>query len=137
MRKKEATVLIVDDDADVLFAARVWLKRFFTKVLLSESAQKIKGIVQENEPDVVLLDMNYRKGFEDGREGLYWLEYLQEVQPETVVVLMTGFGDVALAVESLKKGAFDFVLKPWDNDKLYATVNAAVDLARKNKKVIQ
>lgn len=137
MRKKEATILIVDDDADVLFAARVWLKRFFTKVLISESAQKIKGIVQENEPDVVLLDMNYRKGFEDGREGLYWLEYLQEVQPETVVVLMTGFGDVALAVESLKKGAFDFVLKPWDNDKLYATVNAAVDLARKNKKVIQ
>lgn len=135
MRKKEATILIVDDDADILFAAKVWLKRFFTKVLTSESAQKIKEIVHEQEPDVVLLDMNYRKGFEDGREGLYWLEYLQETLPETVVILMTGFGDVALAVESLKKGAFDFVLKPWNNEKLYATVNAGVDLARKNRKV--
>lgn len=135
MRKKEATILIVDDDADILFAAKVWLRRFFTNILTSESTQKIKEIVHEQEPDVVLLDMNYRKGFEDGKEGLYWLAYLQETLPETVVILMTGFGDVALAVESLKKGAFDFVLKPWNNEKLYATVNAGVDLARKNKKI--
>jgi DNA-binding NtrC family response regulator len=137
MRKKEATILIVDDDTDILFSAKVWLKRFFTQVLTSDSPQKIKTIIQENELDAVLLDMNYRKGYEDGKEGLYWLDYLQEVSPNTVVILMTGFGDVALAVESLKRGAFDFVLKPWDNDKLYASVNAAVDLARKNKKVEQ
>ncbi len=137
MRKKEATILIVDDDADILFSAKVWLKRFFSHVLTSDSPQKIKTIIQENELDAVLLDMNYRKGYEDGKEGLYWLDYLQEVSPNTVVILMTGFGDVALAVESLKRGAFDFVLKPWNNDKLYASVNAAVDLARKNKKVDQ
>jgi DNA-binding NtrC family response regulator len=137
MRKKEATLLIVDDDADILFSAKVWLKRFFTTILTADSPQKIKTLIQENELDAVLLDMNYRKGYEDGKEGLYWLDYLQEVSPNTVVILMTGFGDVALAVESLKRGAFDFVLKPWDNDKLYASVNAAVDLARKNKKVEQ
>lgn len=137
MRKKEANILIVDDDADILFSARVWLKRFFSQVLTSDSPQKIKTIIQENELDAVLLDMNYRKGYEDGKEGLYWLDYLQEVSPHTVVILMTGFGDVTLAVESLKRGAFDFVLKPWNNDKLYASVNAAVDLSRKNKKVEQ
>lgn len=135
MRKKEATILIVDDDNDILFSAKVWLKRFFSQVLTTDSPQKIKTLIQEHEIDAVLLDMNYRKGFEDGKEGLYWLDYLQEVSPNTVVILMTGFGDVALAVDSLKRGAFDFVLKPWDNDKLYASVNAAVDLARKNKKV--
>lgn len=137
MRKKEANILIVDDDADILFSAKVWLKRFFSQVSTSDSPQKIKILLQEQEFDAVLLDMNYRKGFEDGKEGLYWLDYVQEVSPNTVVILMTGFGDVALAVESLKRGAFDFVLKPWDNDKLYASVNAAVDLARKNKKVEQ
>lgn len=135
MRKKEATLLIVDDDTDILFAAKVWLKRFFTKVLTTESPQKIKEIIREEEPDVILLDMNYRKGFEDGREGMYWLEFLKEVVPEAAIIMMTGFGDVALAVESIKKGAFDFVLKPWNNEKLYATVNAGIDLARKNKKV--
>jgi DNA-binding NtrC family response regulator len=137
MRKKEANILIVDDDVDILFSAKVWLKRFFSQVSTSDSPQKIKTLLQEQEFDAVLLDMNYRKGFEDGKEGLYWLDYVQEVSPNTVVILMTGFGDVALAVESLKRGAFDFVLKPWDNDKLYASVNAAVDLARKNKKVEQ
>lgn len=137
MRKKEAAILIVDDDQDILFSAKVWLKRFFTQVLTCDSPQKIRSIVQENELDAVLLDMNYRKGYEDGKEGLYWLDYLQETTPNTVVILMTGFGDVALAVDSLKRGAFDFVLKPWNNDKLYASVNAAVDLARKNKKVNQ
>lgn len=137
MRKKEATILIVDDDTDILFSAKVWLKRFFTQVLTSDSPQKIKSHIGENEIDTVLLDMNYRKGYEDGREGLYWLDYLQENLPQTTVILMTSFGDVALAVESLKRGAFDFVLKPWNNEKLYATVNAGVDLARKNKKLTQ
>lgn len=137
MRKKEATILIVDDDIDILFSAKVLLKRFFSSVLTSDSPQKIKTIIQENEIDAVLLDMNYRKGYEDGKEGLYWLDFIREVSPNTVVILMTGFGDVALAVESLKRGAFDFVLKPWDNDKFYASVNAAVNFARKNKKVEQ
>lgn len=137
MRKKEANILIVDDDSDILFSARVWLKRFFSQVFVTDASKKIQQFIQENQIDVVLLDMNYRKGYEDGQEGLYWLNYLQENSPQTVVILMTGFGDVALAVESLKKGAFDFVLKPWNNDKLYASVNAAVDLARKNRKVEQ
>ncbi len=137
MRKKEATILVVDDDSDILFSARVWLKRFFTQILVSNSPNKIRENIQQYQIDVVLLDMNYRKGYEDGKEGLYWLKYIQEISPQTVVIMMTAFGDVNLAVDSLKRGAFDFVLKPWSNEKLYATVNAAVDLARKNRKVEQ
>ncbi|MFA7615539.1 MAG: sigma-54 dependent transcriptional regulator [Weeksellaceae bacterium] len=137
MRKKEANILIVDDDSDILFSAKVWLKRFFTQVMTAESPNQIKNIIKDFTLDVVLLDMNYRKGLEDGNEGLYWLDFIQEVSPQTVVILMTGFGDVALAVESLKKGAFDFILKPWNNEKLYASVNAAVDLSRKNQKLIR
>lgn len=137
MRKKEATILIVDDDEDVLFSARVWLKRFFTAVLTTNSPKKITELINQQEVDVVLLDMNYRRGYEDGKEGVYWLEYLQEFSPETSVVLMTGYGDVDLAVSCIKMGATDFILKPWNNEKLYASINSAVDMARKNKKIHQ
>ncbi len=137
MRKKEATILIVDDDEDVLFSARVWLKRFFTAVLTANSPKKITEVINQQEIDVVLLDMNYRRGYEDGKEGVYWLEYLQESSPETSVVLMTGYGDVNLAVSCIKMGATDFILKPWNNEKLYASINSAVDMARKNKKIHQ
>lgn len=135
MRKKEANILIIDDDPDVLFAAKVLLKRNFTHVKTAESPRKILQRNDESNWDVVLLDMNYRKGFEDGKEGLYWLEYLKENMPSAVVILMTGFGDVELAVDSLKQGAFDFILKPWDNERLYASVNKAMELARKNQKL--
>ncbi|MDD3458906.1 MAG: response regulator, partial [Weeksellaceae bacterium] len=135
MRKKEANILIIDDDPDVLFTAKVLLKRNFTNVKTAESPRKILQRNDESNWDVVLLDMNYRKGFEDGKEGLYWMEYLKENMPSAVVILMTGFGDVELAVDSLKQGAFDFILKPWDNERLYASVNKAVELARKNQKL--
>lgn len=137
MRKKEAVILIVDDDDDVLFSAKIWLKRFFTDILTANSPKKIVEFVAQHEIDVVLLDMNYRKGFEDGKEGVYWLEYIQEFSPETSVVLMTGYGDVDLAVSCIKKGATDFILKPWNNEKLYTSINLAVDMSRKNKKINQ
>lgn len=135
MRKKEATILIVDDDEDVLISAKMWLKRFFTHVLTTSSPKKINSFLRLHEIDVVLLDMNYRRGYEDGREGLYWLEYLKDVSEESSIVLMTGFGDINLAVESIKKGASDFILKPWNNEKLYASINSAVDISRKNRKI--
>ena len=135
MRKKEATVLIIDDDEDILFSARVWLKRFFTTVLTESNPKKISEQLQNHDLDVVLLDMNYNKGYEDGKEGLYWLDFLLDKSPTTSVILMTAFGEVSLAVEAIKKGAKDFILKPWNNEKLYASVNAAVDLSRKEKQV--
>ena len=137
MRKKEAGILIVDDDEDILFSARVWLKKFFTEVVTINSPNKIITAIQNHQIDVILLDMNFRRGFEDGKEGLYWLKEIHEINKNIPVILMTAYGEVELAVEALKNGATDFILKPWNNEKLYASVNLAVDISRKNKKLSQ
>ncbi len=137
MRKKEAGILIVDDDEDILFSARVWLKKFFTEVVTINSPNKIITAIQNHQIDVILLDMNFRRGFEDGKEGLYWLSEIKEIDNDVPVILMTAYGEVELAVEALKNGATDFILKPWNNEKLYASVNLAVDISRKNKKLSQ
>jgi DNA-binding NtrC family response regulator len=137
MRKKEATILIVDDDTDILFSARISLKKYFSEIITENNPQKINTHFSKNSLDVVLLDMNYRIGFEDGKEGLYWLKHIKEVSPETTVILMTAFGSVNVAVEAIKKGATDFILKPWTTEKLYAAVNAGVELSRSKRKNTQ
>lgn len=134
MRKKEATILLVDDDNDILFSARISLKKYFTEIITTNNPKKIGTHITSNSVDVVLLDMNYRIGFEDGKEGLYWLNQIKEISPETTVILMTAFGSVNLAVEAIKKGASDFILKPWNTEKLYGAVNAGVELARSKRK---
>ena len=130
MRKTESHILIIDDDEDILFAARIYLKRFFTQITTLSTPKTVLHELNSKVIDVVLMDMNYRKGVQDGKEGMYWFERVKEYSPETVVVLMTAFSDVNVAVESIKKGAFDFVLKPWNNEKLLATIQAAVKLSR-------
>ncbi len=134
MRKTESTLLIIDDDEDVIFASRVFLKRFFTTILTLDSPQGVHKLLNEHEVDVVLLDMNYRIGVHDGKEGLYWLEKIQEFSPQTVVILMTAYSEVQTAIEGIKKGAFDFIEKPWNNEKLLASMNAGVQLSRSLKK---
>ena len=88
MRKKEATILIVDDDEDILFSARVWLKKFFEEVITINSPKKIIPTLNENNVDVILLDMNFRRGFEDGKERLYWLKEIQEINKKIPKKLM-------------------------------------------------
>ena len=134
MNKK---ILIVDDDEDILFSAKVWLKKFFTDVKTLNNPKKILPALTEETFDVVLLDMNFRKGFENGQDGLHWMNEIKEIAPEIPIILMTAYGEVELAVEALKLGAVDFILKPWNNEKLYASVNLAVDISRKNKKINQ
>lgn len=137
MRKKEASILIVDDDHDILFSARISLKRYFTDIITESNPKKIGQVLTSKPIDVVVLDMNYRIGFEDGKEGIYWLKYIKEICEETTVILMTAFGSVNLAVDAIKQGATDFILKPWNTEKLYGIVNAGVELARSKRKTSQ
>lgn len=134
MKKTNATILIIDDQEDILFAAKMLLKKHFETIHTLNNPKNIVRLLSENEIDVVVLDMNYRIGFEDGREGLYLLKEIRTLSPKTTVILMTAFGKVETAVEGLKSGAFDYILKPWDNDKLLSVVKQAVHESRKERK---
>lgn len=134
MRKKQAQILIVDDQEEILFSAKMILKKHFETIFTTNSPKKIFSILNENEINVVLLDMNYRIGFEDGREGIHWLKEIKTFSPQTVVILMTAFGKIDTAVEGIKIGAFDYVLKPWHNEKLLEIIDKAVSESRKNSK---
>ena len=130
----QGRVLIVDDNPDVLTAARLALTPHFEKVQTMETPSKFVNLVGGFSPHAVLLDMNFAPGARSGREGLDWLPLILAAHPGISVVLMTAFGGVALAVEALKNGAVDFVLKPWQNDKLVATLRAAVALCQARTK---
>jgi len=134
MKKTNANILVIDDQEDILFAAKMLLKKHFETIFTLNNPKNVLQLLAENEIDVVLLDMNYRIGFEDGREGLYFLKEIKTLSPKTIVILMTAFGKVETAVEGLKNGAFDYVLKPWENEKLLETVKQAVDESRKSRK---
>ena len=136
MKKTQANILVIDDQEDILFAAKMLLKKHFETIYTINNPRNVVKLLAENPIDVVLLDMNYRIGFEDGREGLYLLKEIKTLSPKTIVILMTAFGKVETAVEGLKSGAFDYVLKPWENEKLVSVVKQAVDESRKEQKKI-
>jgi DNA-binding NtrC family response regulator len=118
-------ILIVDDDMDVLRAARLLLKRHFEQVDFERNPQKIPYLVSNFDYDVILLDMNFTRDLSSGKEGFEWLDRILDLKPESAVVLFTAYGDVEMAVRAIKAGATDFVLKPWENEKLLATMQAA------------
>jgi DNA-binding NtrC family response regulator len=118
-------ILIVDDDMDVLRAARLLLKRHFEQVDFERNPQKIPYLVSNFDYDVILLDMNFTRDLSSGKEGFEWLDRILDIKPESSVVLFTAYGDVEMAVRAIKAGAVDFVLKPWENEKLLATMQAA------------
>jgi len=136
MRKKQAQILVVDDQEEILFSAKMILKKHFETIFTTNSPKKIISLLSENDINVVLLDMNYRIGFEDGREGIHWLKEIKTLSPQTIVILMTAFGKIETAVEGIKIGAFDYVLKPWHNEKLLEIIDKAVVESRKNTKKV-
>ncbi|RFS24062.1 sigma-54-dependent Fis family transcriptional regulator [Chitinophaga silvatica] len=130
-------ILIVDDDVDVLRAARLLLKRHFEQVDFEKNPQKIPYLVTNFDYDVILLDMNFTRDLSSGKEGFEWLDRILDIKPDTAVVLFTAYGDVEMAVRAIKAGATDFVLKPWENEKLLATIQTAYDKhnAKQNKPI--
>lgn len=135
MSKSDATILIIDDDEDILLSARLLLKKHYSNVLTRNNPKGINQLLSSESIDVIILDMNYRIGFNDGKEGMYWLKHIMSIKPEMVVILMTAYGQVELAVDSIKKGAFDFILKPWSNEKFLATIQAGLQLSKTQHKV--
>jgi DNA-binding NtrC family response regulator len=132
---KAGKVLIVDDNEDVLRAARLLLKQHFLQVDLEKDPEAIPKRLEEENYDVVLLDMNFTKDVSSGYEGFYWLDKILELAPAVAVVLITAYGDVEMAVRAIKAGATDFVLKPWNNEKLLATVLSAMNLHQSRREV--
>lgn len=125
---KTGKLLIVDDNEDLLRAARMFLKRHFNQVDIEKNPESIPTLLNNEQYDVILLDMNFTKDVSSGHEGFLWLEKILDLDPSAVVVLITAYGDVQMAVKAIKEGATDFVLKPWENEKLLATLFSAMRL---------
>ncbi|MDH3440218.1 MAG: sigma-54 dependent transcriptional regulator [Gammaproteobacteria bacterium] len=130
-----ASILVVDDDPDVLKAARLLLRQHFDRVETTEDPAEIESLMRKSPIDVFLVDMNFAIGRNTGAEGLHWLGRILMLDPDAVVVLMTAFGDLNVAVKAMREGAADFVLKPWQNDKLVATLSVAAKLRQTRTRV--
>ncbi len=135
--KNEARILILDDDADLRDSLALYLKIHFNKVQTLGDPHQLNRLLGESDFDLILLDMNFQKGRNDGKEGLYWLKHVKEVRPESTVLLITAYADIDLAIESLKSGAADFIMKPWENQKLLASILRALELKTTRKKLQQ
>ena len=135
MDKEIGKILMIDDDEDVLLAAKLLLKKHAHQVIIEKNPKKIPFLLNNDTYDVILLDMNFSKDITSGKEGFYWLSQILEREPSAVVIMITAFGDVEMAVRALKEGATDFVLKPWQNEKLLATISTAIKLNKSYKEV--
>ncbi len=122
-------ILVVDDNQGIRNALKILLPPFFGEVELISTPTVLVSALETFRPDVVLLDMNFHTDINTGNEGLYWTAQIKQISPRTEIVLFTAYADIALAVEGMRRGAFDFMVKPWDNDKLIETLGKAVDKA--------
>lgn len=136
MEKTNARILIVDDDADVLLAARLFLRQHIEIVHTEKNPENIPDLLRNESYDLILLDMNFSRDATSGKEGFHWLNKILEIDPAAAVILITGYGDIELAVQGIKEGATNFLLKPWENKKLLATINATMEV-RKSKVELQ
>jgi DNA-binding NtrC family response regulator len=130
-------ILIVDDDADVLLAAEIVLKKEFSRVRVESDPTQLGSLLEQHDFDVVLLDMNFVMGVTSGQDGLDWLKFIESRAPATQIIVMTAYGSLNLAIAAIKEGASDFVVKPWDNAKLVATIGAALAHNRTAREVTQ
>ncbi len=132
MLLKNACILVIDDDADVLTAVRLLLKPEVKEIVTEKNPENIRAVLAKQVFDVILLDMNFTSSINTGNEGIFWLKKIREFRSDAAVIMITAYGDIDLAIRSLKEGAFDFVVKPWHNEKLLATIKQALKSKDKN-----
>ncbi len=137
MGKSKEKILIIDDDADVLFTARMILRPHYAEILTEKSPKQLESVLNRESPSLVILDMNFAAGATTGNEGMFWLRKIKEIKPDQPVIMNTAYGDIELAVECMKEGAFDFLIKPWQKEKLLATVRNVLEIASSRKKIRQ
>ena len=135
MAEKNGRILAVDDNADILFALKMLLKPHFEVIRTETKPENIPRHMAEESFDVILLDMNFNKDAISGKEGFFWLEKILENDPEAVVLFITAYGDVEKSVRAIKAGATDFIIKPWQNEKLLATIWSAMKLKSSRREV--
>ncbi|MCF6239734.1 MAG: sigma-54 dependent transcriptional regulator [Bacteroidales bacterium] len=128
----ESKILIVDDNKSVLTALEMLLQTKYREVFVLSNSNNLISSIRQHQIDIVLLDMNFKAGLNTGNEGIFWLNEIKKLDDTISVIMITAFGDIELAVKAVRDGAFDFILKPWDNNKLLSTVSAAAKL-RKSK----
>lgn len=128
----KSKILILDDNKSVLTALEMLLQSEFDQIFTLKNPNNLISTIQQHTIDIVLLDMNFTAGINNGNEGIYWLRQIQKYDSSISVILITAYGDIELAVRAVKEGAFDFILKPWDNNKLISTIHASLKL-RKSK----
>ena len=135
---KRGTLLIVDDNRNILSAVKLLADGYFAKVVTLSSPTTLLATIAAEQPDVLLLDMNFNAGINTGNEGIFWLKESKAKFPQLRVVLFTAYADIDLAVKAMKHGAFDFVVKPWNNDKLIETLMNALNSSKeKGKKSVK
>lgn len=128
MQTQKGNILVIDDNKSILSALEILLMPEFHEVTLLSNPNQIISELSKKDYNLVILDMNFKAGVNTGNEGIYWLERIKEIKPEISVVMITAYGDVNIAVKALKSGASDFILKPWDNEKMLATLKLAIQL---------
>ena len=119
---KNARILVVDDDADVLNALRLLLKPLVKEVVTEKNPNNINSLIERTDFDIIILDMNFSGLVNTGNEGIFWLNKIRKLKPEISVILMTAYADIDLAIRGLKEGAADFLMKPWKNEKIVETI---------------
>ncbi|WDD98245.1 sigma-54-dependent transcriptional regulator [Thalassomonas actiniarum] len=133
--KQEGAILVVDDNPDILIAVKLLLKQYYQTVITTDNPFDIEKLLKEQQIEVILLDMNFNHDAISGQEGFYWLKKIITQDPAVVVVLMTAYSDITLAVEAIKAGAADFIAKPWKNEQLQGVVAAAFSHAKDKQRV--
>jgi len=134
-KKLEARILIVDDNEEVLVALELYLSSFFANIYTEKNPNLLPSLLERENFDVILLDMNFSAGISSGNEGIYWMQEILKIDPLAAIIFITAYGDIQLAVKAIRMGAVDFITKPWENEKMLATIQSALELRKSRMEI--